>query len=120
MASAQVWLALQFDAAIQSASEAQHAWASDDAQRASAHAWRAASVVQSLQHTLDMRRGGELARNLFELFDYLQRRLRSVADVEPATACHEVADLLTQVRQAWQAEPELVPTYVAIHAPQVH
>ena len=120
LATAQVWVALQFDAAIELCMGAHAFGAQSDQQQASAQAWRAAAVVQALQMTLDMRRGGELARQLFELFDYVQRRLRGSTAVEPLVAYREAADLLSQVRQAWQAEPELVPTHARHVTPQLH
>lgn len=118
LAAAQAWVALQFDAAIQLASEASADLDQNHAQQATARAWRAASVVESLQQTLDMRRGGELAQQLAELFVYVQQRLRSVA--EPAAAYREVVDLLSQVRQAWQIEPALVPTHVPTQTARMH
>ena len=108
--SAHIWLSLQFDAAIQGALDAAGACQTQGRAPAAARAWQAASVVQALQTTLDMRRGGELARQLFDLFDYVQRRLRVNETGQSAAAYREAADLLSQVRQAWQSEPQLVPT----------
>lgn len=110
LTSAHIWLSLQFDAAIDAALDAAGTCQTQGRAPAAARAWQAASVVQALQTTLDMRRGGELARQLFDLFDYVQRRLRVNEPSQSAAAYREAADLLSQVRQAWQSEPQLVPT----------
>ena len=115
---AQAWVALQFDAAIDMACDALQDARHSNAQTAAGKAWRSASVVQALQHTLDLRRGGELARQLFELFDYVQRRLRTANDAEDAY--REAIGLLSEVRQAWQSEPDLVPTRQSRAHAQLH
>lgn len=118
MASAQAWVAMQFQSALQAAQDAADAQASGAGPSANAHAWRAASMVQTLQMTLDMQRGGELARQLSELFAYLQRRLR--AGQADASAYTEVHGLLDEVCQAWRSEPSLVSTKMRASALRMH
>ena len=63
---------------------------------------RAQAVITELQNTLDTERGGEVARNLAQIYVYLQSRLIEAnlrKDTQPA---HEVAHLLRELLPAWE------------------
>lgn len=68
-----------------------------------AHLARAMGLVQGLRASLDCDTGGELARNLDDLYDYMERRLlRANADNDPA-ALDEVSALLREIKAGWDA-----------------
>jgi flagellar protein FliS len=63
---------------------------------------RAISIVdQGLRRSLDRARGGDLAKQLDELYDYLNRRLLMASLHNDTAALAEVADLLGRLRGAW-------------------
>jgi flagellar secretion chaperone FliS len=60
-------------------------------------------IVGELRGTLNMGQGGELARNLSDLYEYMNRRLLR-ANVDNNVACvAEVQSLLGDIRSAWIA-----------------
>lgn len=66
----------------------------------------AISIVDSLQASLDRERGGDIAASLAGLYEYMTRRLLQ-ANIENNTAIlDEVAGLLSQIKEAWDAIPE--------------
>ena len=63
------------------------------------------AIVQELRASLDLERGGPLAGNLRDLYDYMERQLVK-ANVENRLALlEEVAALLGEIRSAWAAVP---------------
>ena len=63
---------------------------------------RAQAVISELLETLDLERGGELARNLIQIYEYMNHRLVEAnlrKDVAPA---REVERLLRELLPAWE------------------
>ena len=59
-------------------------------------------IVLGLQSTLDFERGGEIARNLDELYSYVMRRLVHVHADNDLDALDEVTDVIREIRDAWR------------------
>lgn len=70
---------------------------------------RAGRIVLGLQGSLDLDKGGDLARNLYELYSYVTRRLIHVNARNDLDALQEVHTLLNEIRQAWRDVPNLLP-----------
>lgn len=71
---------------------------------------RVIAIVSALQSSLDKSQGGELAQNLDNLYDYINRRLAGVAVGDALPRLAEVQGLLTQVRDAWvEIGPQVEP-----------
>ncbi len=64
---------------------------------------KATAIVGGLQNSLDLERGGYLADNLLELYDYMLRRLDAAARQRDEAPVREVAALLDTIREAWDA-----------------
>lgn len=67
---------------------------------------RAIAIVDGLRASLDKDQGGEIAENLDNLYDYMQRRLFEANLNNDLGILNEVADLLIEVRSAWVAIPQ--------------
>ena len=65
----------------------------------------AISIVSGLQSSLDMEAGGELSRNLDDLYDYMVRRLGEAGASNDPTILDEVSSLLLEVKSAWDVIP---------------
>ncbi len=63
---------------------------------------RAVSILTELSLSVDRSRGGELSRNLIELYDYMQRRLLEANARQEDAPLAEVERLLSTVRDGWE------------------
>jgi flagellar protein FliS len=70
---------------------------------------RASRIVLGLQGALDFDKGGELATNLNELYNYITRRLLHVNARNDIAALDEIHGLMTEIRSAWETVPALIP-----------
>lgn len=64
------------------------------------------SIIDGLRVSLDKQAGGELAENLDRLYDYMMRRLLEANVRNEPAYLDEVAGLLREVKDAWNAIPE--------------
>lgn len=62
---------------------------------------RAVSIIGELRGSLDMEKGGSIAANLSELYDYMCRRLLKANSENRREMLDEVNTLLHQIRSAW-------------------
>ena len=68
------------------------------------------TILGLLQDSLDKSLGGELAENLDALYDYMTRRLASVAVDNTAHSLEEVQSIVLQLREGWsQIDPAQEP-----------
>lgn len=65
------------------------------------------AIIDSLRTSLDHKVGGELAGNLDRLYDYMNRRLLEANLKNDPTILSEVVSLLKEVRDAWNAIPQV-------------
>jgi flagellar protein FliS len=78
---------------------------------------RAGRIVVGLQGALDFEKGGDIARNLNDLYSYVTRRLFHVNAHNDLEALKEVHNLMNEIRSAWQVVPSLVPPSARTFAP---
>ena len=69
---------------------------------------RAIRIVMGLQGSLDIEKGGEIAANLGDLYDYCNRRLMHANLKNDLEAVQEVKRLISEIREAWSQVPELL------------
>ena len=98
-----------FDGLIESMSAAKgHIQHNNIAEKSKAIA-RASRIVLGLQGALDFEKGGELAKNLDELYNYVTRRLLHVNARNDLQALEEIYGLMREIRSAWEFVRELMP-----------
>lgn len=74
--------------------------AAKSAQIAKAH-----RIVMGLQSTLDFERGGDVARNLNDLYLYVVRRLVHVHAHNDIETLEEITGMMRDIRDAWRSLP---------------
>jgi len=73
-----------------------------DAEMKSKHFSRALSIIYALQSSLDFEKGGDIANNLFQLYEYGRVKLiedlgKGVADSTP-----QAIEVIASIRDAWE------------------
>jgi flagellar protein FliS len=63
---------------------------------------RAQAIISELLETLDLERGGELARNLLQIYEYMNFRLVEANLRKDAAPAREVEALLRDMLPAWE------------------
>jgi flagellar protein FliS len=73
---------------------------------------KATNIIHlGLREVLDMQKGGELSKNLDQLYEYMEYLLLMANLHNDATKCLEVIELLNPIREAWltiQHAPEVI------------
>jgi flagellar protein FliS len=69
---------------------------------------RASSIVLGLQQALDFESGGDLAKNLDELYTYAIRRLIFANAYNDMSVLKELHGLMSELRSAWKEVPVLI------------
>ncbi len=65
------------------------------------HIIKAQDIISELMISLDFEKGGDIARNLFDLYMYINRKLLEANMKKTTGPLEEVRDLLSQLRDAW-------------------
>ncbi len=73
----------------------------------------AITIVGTLQSSLDLEKGGEIAKNLEALYEYMNRCLLEANISDAAGKLNEVSSLLLEVKGAWDVIPDEFKTLPA-------
>lgn len=63
---------------------------------------KAQDIISELMHALNFEKGGQIAKNLEALYNYMQRRLLDAEVHKDIEAFDEVGGILKELRGAWQ------------------
>ena len=69
------------------------------------HVNKVISILHGLKAGLDMEAGGEIAENLWALYDYMVRRTFQASAKNDLAMFEEVASLLKELNEAWDQMP---------------
>lgn len=72
----------------------------------------AISIVGGLRSSLDLEAGGELAGNLRDLYDYMERQLLQANIRNEIALLDEVSGLIREIKSAWDAVGDQPPQVV--------
>jgi len=92
---------LLLDGALDRLAQAKGALANNDPAATSEALSKAMSIITALQGWLDHEKGGEIAANLNDLYDYMNRRLFDVHKERNASPIDEVGRLLGDIKSGW-------------------
>ena len=79
-----------------------------DAQLKSKHFARALTIIYALQSSLDFEKGGDIANNLFQLYEYARQKLISDLGKGVVTDTPSAIDALREIRDAWHMIGDVV------------
>lgn len=79
--------------------------AKNDIAKKGEHISWAISIIDSLRACLDIEQGGEVAINLGNLYDYMERRLLEANLKNDPAIIDEVGMLMAQIKSGWDAIP---------------
>jgi flagellar protein FliS len=97
-----------FDGLIDSLSVAEGQIQRNEIQEKGDSLSRAIRIILGLQGSLDVEKGGEIAANLADLYDYCTRRLLHANLRNDLEAVQEVKKLMSEIREAWSQVPDLI------------
>jgi len=90
-----------YDGALRFMRRAATALEASDLSAANNATGRAQAIINELNVTLDMERGGEIARNLRDLYLFVNRHMSSGLAGTDATLIRESIGLVRELREAW-------------------
>ena len=96
-----------YEAAIEAVAKAKAAQSSGDLAARARQVNRATAILVELAVSLDHSKGGQLSRELAELYDYSMRRLMEGSIAKKAAPFAEVERLLRTLLEGWKEVPEL-------------
>lgn len=67
---------------------------------------RIVDILSHLQNSLDTEKGGEVANNLYQLYDYMLRQVFSASRHNDVQKLDEVAVLIKDIKSAWDEMPD--------------
>ena len=67
---------------------------------------RVMDIITHLQSSLELEKGGEVAENLYRLYDYMNRQVFAASRDNDPAKLEEVASLIREIKSAWDEMPE--------------
>ena len=93
---------LMYDSAIRAGQQAREAMIKRDIATRSVSISKMMAIVGELQNTLDMERGGDVAKELDRLYDWSTSRLVDATQKQDPKPIEEVVKVMETLRDAWQ------------------
>jgi len=109
-------VAILYRAASESVSAARRHLAAGEIRERSRQISKAWEIVAHLLTTLDLEKGGVIARQLAPLYTYMQQRLIEANSLQIDPPLAEVERLLGTISEAWQSVPPIVTATVTYDA----
>lgn len=101
-ASPEQLLLMLYDGAIKFARQAKKEMEEKNIEGANNKLKRTEDIINELMVSLDMDHGGEIARNLYNLYDYMNRRLIQANIRKDPSLVDEVINLLNSLKKSWE------------------
>ena len=104
-ASPQKLIALLLDRALEHVSKAKGAIDRGELADMGEAIGKAITIISSLQASLNFEQGGDIAKNLNSLYDYLTQQLLKATSEKNVDYLREVSGLLSEIKDGWDSIP---------------
>ncbi len=74
----------------------------DDIESSNNYIIRSQDIISELMNTLDMERGGEIANNLYQLYDFMNRKLIEANVNKDIEKIEVVEDMMLELLDSWK------------------
>lgn len=101
-ASPEQLLLMLYEGAIKYARQAQKDMEERNVEAANNKLKKIEDIISELMVSLNMDEGGEIAQNLYNLYDYMNRRLIQANIRKDPGLVDEVINLLTSLKESWE------------------
>ncbi|HOA41199.1 MAG TPA: flagellar export chaperone FliS [Halanaerobiales bacterium] len=102
IASPEQLLLMLYEGAIKYARQAQKDMEERNVEAANNKLKKTEDIISELMVSLNMDEGGEIAQNLYNLYDYMNRRLIQANIRKDPGLVDEVITLLTSLKESWE------------------
>jgi len=101
-AAPEVLVSMMYEGAIRFLKIARESLMTRDWEKVNSNIIRTQNIVSELAFSLDKKKGGEIARNLEEIYAYISERLVQANTKKDIEIVDECIDLLSKISSAWQ------------------
>jgi len=98
-----------YDNALKSLHRARRAIEANDIERRTHHLNHVLSIISHLQGTLDLQRGGKVARTLAQFYAYARAKILEVSLTNSLEKLTQLASQFSSLRGAWHASETQTP-----------
>lgn len=99
-------VSMLYEGAIKNLNLAKFFIQNQDLDKKSEHINKALAIINSLRAGVDFDKGGEVAENLYSLYDYCYRRLFEASSKNNIEIISEVIELMNELNESWNLIPE--------------
>ncbi|GGE77460.1 flagellar export chaperone FliS [Shewanella carassii] len=96
---------LMFNGALERIAQSRYAIEQGDQAAKGVYISKAVGIITGLSSSLNMDAGGEIAKNLNSLYDFMLRRISEANLNNDVQALDDVAVILRDIKEAWDAIP---------------
>jgi len=96
---------LMFAGALQRLAQSRYAIEQNDLANKGIYINKAIGIITGLSNSLNMDEGGQIAKNLSELYDFMLRKISEANLNNDAKAIDDVCDILRTIKEGWDAIP---------------
>ncbi|GGM97541.1 flagellar export chaperone FliS [Shewanella xiamenensis] len=96
---------LMFAGALQRLAQSRYAIEQNDLASKGIYISKAVGIITGLNSSLNMEAGGQIAKNLSDLYDFMLRKITEANLNNDVKAIDDVCDILRTIKEGWDAIP---------------
>ncbi|GIU36113.1 flagellar export chaperone FliS [Shewanella schlegeliana] len=96
---------MMFDGALQRIAQSRYAIENNDLANKGIFIGKAIGIITGLNNSLNMEAGGDVAKNLNDLYDFMLRRISEANLNNDVKALDDVSAIIRTIKEGWDAIP---------------